>query len=98
MSDRGLLFLFGLFMIVVSLASCAGLMITGQAATVDGLFLLLTCGLVALAFALYLWYMIARAMEAAAPPPPPKPAAAAKPAAAPAQQQQKASPPPVAAE
>jgi hypothetical protein len=77
MSDRGLLFLFGLVMIVASLAACGGLIVTGQAATVDGLFLLLTCGAVALAFALYLWFMIGQAQQ---PQEPAKPAAK-KPAA-----------------
>jgi hypothetical protein len=40
---------------------------------VDGLFLLLTCLLVALCFALYVMFMIHRAMESMAPKPEPKP-------------------------
>jgi amino acid permease len=36
---------------------------SGQAATVDGLFLVLTALLVAAVFALYVKYMIGRAME-----------------------------------
>ncbi|MBI3472307.1 MAG: hypothetical protein HY013_13210 [Candidatus Solibacter usitatus] len=81
MSDRGVLFLFSLVMIAASLAACGGLILTGQAATVDGLFLLLTCGLVALAFALYLWFMVGQAMT---PSGTPKAAPAAKAAAKPA--------------
>ena len=78
MSDRALLFLFSVFVIVVCLGTCGLLLMNGQAETVDGLFLLLMCLAVALAFGLYLMFMIKRAMEP--PPPPPKPAA--KPAAA----------------
>ena len=63
MSDRGLLFLFSCAVIVASLGAAVWLIATGQAATVDGLFLLLTCLTVAAAFALYLMYMIRRAME-----------------------------------
>jgi hypothetical protein len=68
MSDRGLLFLFSILMIVVGLAAAAWLIATGQAATVDGLFLLLTALLLALCFALYVVFMVRRAMEAAAKP------------------------------
>ena len=50
---------------------------TGQAATVDGLFLLLTCLTIALAFGLYVMFMIRRSMEAPEQP-------AARPAKAPA--------------
>ena len=88
MSDRGFLFLFSILMIVCGLATAGWLFATGQAATVDGLFLLLTALLVVLCFALYIIFMIRRAMEAAAPPPPAKAAAAktAKPAPATASQ------------
>ena len=91
MSDRGLLFLFSLLMVVGGLAAAAWLVISGQALTVDGLFLVLTALLIALCFAHYLIFMIRRAMEAAQAPPPPAakavPAAqAAKPAPAPASQ------------
>ncbi len=55
------------------------LLINGQAATFDGVFLILMCLSVALAFGLYLMFMINRAME----PPPAPPKAAAKPAAKP---------------
>ena len=52
-------------------AAVAYLVATGQAGTVDGLFLTLTALLLAVCFAMYLSYMIRRAME------PPKPAAPA---------------------
>ena len=81
MSDRGFLFLFSIVMIVGSLASAGWLLATGQAGTVDGLFLLLTALLMALVFALYVMFVIHRAMEAAKPAAP-APAAKAAPAAA----------------
>ena len=62
------MFLFSIFMIIGGLAAAAWLVATGQAGTVDGLFLVLTALLVALVFALYVVYMIRRAMEAAKPP------------------------------
>ena len=68
-------------MVVVSLAASGWLVASGQAGSVDGLFLLLTCLLSALAFALYLMFMIGRAKESLQPPPAAK-TAAAKPAAA----------------
>ena len=76
MSDRALLFIFSVVMVIVSLAASGWLVVSGQAATVDGLFLLLTCLLSALAFALYLMFMINRAKEALQPPPAAKPAGA----------------------
>ena len=75
MSDRGFCFLFSCVVILASLCAAGWLAATGQATTVDGLFLLLTCLVVALAFALYVMFMIRRAME-------PLEASAAKPAAA----------------
>jgi len=81
MSDRGALFLFSIFMIVVSLAAAAWLLVTGQAGTVDGLFLLLTALLSAAVFGLYVKFVIGRAMEAqkpAAAPAAPKAAAKAE--------------------
>jgi len=66
MSDRGILFLFSLLMIVASLGAAVWLAATGQAGTVDGLFLLLTALIIALCFALYVKFMIRRAMDAAA--------------------------------
>ena len=77
MSDRAILFLFSVLVVIASLAAAGWLLATGQAGTVDGLFLLLTCLLIALAFGLYLAFMIRRAME-----PEPTPAAAPAPQAA----------------
>ena len=68
MSDRAILFLFSVFVELASLAAAGWLLATGQAGTVDGLFLLLTCLLIALAFGLYLVFMIRRAMEPAPAP------------------------------
>jgi len=83
MSDRAILFLFSVLMVIVALAASGWLVVSGQAGSVDGLFLLLTCLLTAFAFACYLLYMIHRATEALQAPPP-KPAKAATPAAKPA--------------
>ena len=74
MSDRGFLFLFSCAVILASLGAAGWLVFTGQAATVDGLFLLLTCLTVALAFGLYVMFLIRRVMESLEQP-------AAKPAA-----------------
>ena len=60
--------------VLASLGAAGWLVATGQAASVDGLFLLLTCLLVAAAFGLYVMFMLRRAME-------PVEAPAAKPAA-----------------
>jgi hypothetical protein len=79
MSDRGFLFLFSVLMIVVAAATIAYLVATGQALTLDGLFVELTALLLAVGFGMYLVYLIRRAMEPAKPAVP-----AAKPAAAPA--------------
>jgi hypothetical protein len=68
MSDRGFCFSFSCLVILASLCAAGWLVATGQAASVDGLFLLLTCLLVALAFALYVMFMIRRAMEPAEVP------------------------------
>jgi hypothetical protein len=87
MSDRGILFLFSILMIVVALAAAAWLLVTGQAGSVDGLFLLLTCLLTAFAFGCYLLYMIHRAMDALQKP-------AAQTAKSPAAAAQKAAPKP----
>jgi hypothetical protein len=76
MSDRGFLFLFSLAMIALGVAATGYLIATGQALTLDGLFLILTALLFAAGFALYLAYMVRRAMEV-----PKAPAAAAKAAA-----------------
>jgi hypothetical protein len=63
MSDRGFLFLFSILMILGGLGAAGWLVASGQAGTVDGLFLVLTALLVAAVFALYVKYMIRRAME-----------------------------------
>lgn len=87
MSDRGVLFLFSLLMIVASLGAAGWLLVTGQAGTVDGLFLLLVALLTAAVFALYVKFTIGRAMDAQVKPAAPAKAPAAKteskPAAAP---------------
>lgn len=75
MSDRGALFLFSLFMIVVSLGAAVWLLVTGQAGTVDGLFLFLTALISAAVFALYVKFVVGRAMEAQKPSKTPAPAA-----------------------
>ena len=89
MSDRAILFLFSVFVEIASLAAAGWLLATGQAGTVDGLFLLLTCLLIALAFGLYLLFMIRRAME---PAPAPAPAAQTAKTTPPAQPQTKTAP------
>ncbi len=76
MSDRGFLFLFSLLMIAAGAGSVAYLVATGQAGTVDGLFLTLTALLFTVCFALYVLYVIHRAMEAAKPAAPTAKAAA----------------------
>ena len=78
MSDRALLFIFSILVIVICLGTCGALLMNGQAESVDGLFLILMCLAIALAFGLYLMFMINRAME---PPPPPPKAGAKQPAA-----------------
>ncbi len=84
MSDRAFLFLFSLLMIAGGLGAAVWLLVTGQAGTVDGLFLLLTALLVALCFALYVMFMIRRAMQAAKPAAQAAKAGAAAPASKPA--------------
>lgn len=71
-------------MIVVSLGGAGYLVATGQAGTVDGLFLVVTALLIALCFVIYVGYMIRRAMEAAKPAPQTAKAGAAASAAKPA--------------
>jgi hypothetical protein len=88
-SDRAILFLFSIGVVIASLAAAGWLLATGQAGTVDGLFLLLTCLLIAFAFLLYVGFMIRRAMASA-----PAPKAAVK--AAPAAQQAQSKPAQVA--
>jgi len=82
MSDRGFLFLFSILMILGGLGAAVWLIVTGQAGTVDGLFLFLTALLTAVVFGLYVVYVFRRALEAAAEAAKPQPkAATAAPAA-----------------
>ena len=81
MSDRGFCFLFSCAVILASLGASVWLIATGQAATVDDLFLLLTSLTIAAAFALYVMYMIRRAMEPTEQPAAKPAKAAATPAA-----------------
>jgi len=76
MSDRGFLFLFSLLMILGGIAAAVWLFVSGQAATVDGLFLALTALLFSLGFALYLKFLIRSA--SAKPASPPKSASASR--------------------
>ena len=62
------MFLFSIFMILVSLGAAAYLFATGQALTIDGIFSVLVALLTALVFVLYLMFVIHRAMEAPKPP------------------------------
>jgi len=55
-------------MIVSGIGAAVWLVVTGQAQSVDGLFLVLTALLVAVVFGLYVKYMIGRALEAAQAP------------------------------
>ena len=70
---------------MASLGAVGWLVASGQATSVDGLFLVLMCLLIALAFGLYVMFMIKRAMEALEAPPakPAKAAATPQPKAAP---------------
>jgi len=76
MSDRGFLFLFSILMIAVAGASVVYLIASGQAASVDGLFLVVTALTIAAGFGLYAVYQIRRAMEPAKPAPQPAKASA----------------------
>jgi hypothetical protein len=62
MSDRGALFLFSLIVIVACLVVAVWLIANGQARYIDGLFLMLSCLVVAFAFGLYVRYIIMNAM------------------------------------
>lgn len=78
MSDRGMMFVMSVIVLLGSLGCAGWLIVSGQASSVDGLFLLLTCGLIALAFALYLVFLISTALEELQPPPPAKKGAPVK--------------------
>ncbi|MGA2136669.1 MAG: hypothetical protein ABSH50_30635 [Bryobacteraceae bacterium] len=68
MSDRALLFLFSIVVVIGGLGAAVWLLVSGQAGSMDGLFLLLTCLLVVLAFGLYIGFVIGQArLQAAAP-------------------------------
>jgi hypothetical protein len=84
MSDRGLLFLTSFVIVIGSLATAVWLVVTDQALSFDGLFLLLTCLTIALGFGLYMGHLLRQAMkELEAPAKAEKKAPAAKPAARP---------------
>ncbi len=63
MSDRGFCFLFSCAVILASLGATGWLLATGQAATVDGLFLMLMCLTVAAGFALYVMRVLSRRLR-----------------------------------
>jgi hypothetical protein len=84
MSDRGFLFLFSVFMVVVGVGAVGWLAATGQALSFDGIFLALTALLFALAFGLNAVFMIRRAKAALEKPAPQAAKAAAAKTAAPA--------------
>ena len=66
MTDRAFFFLASLVMLVGSIGAAVWMVATGQLGTFDGNFLFLCALILAAAFALYLKYMISRAMEALA--------------------------------
>ncbi len=68
MSDRGFLFLFSSLMVIGGLGAAGWLLASGQADTVDGLFMMLTLLLMAAIFGLYLVFLIRRAMSAVSAP------------------------------
>ena len=68
MSDQGVLLLFSVGVILAALGIAAWLIVTGQTAYIDGLFLLLSCLVLVLAFGLYLRYLVRTAMQAAIAP------------------------------
>jgi hypothetical protein len=63
MTDRAVLFLASLIIMVSALVIAIWLIFTGQVGTFDGNFLLLCALVVAAAFALYLKFVIKRALE-----------------------------------
>jgi hypothetical protein len=67
-TDRGTLFLFSLGVSLTALGVAGWLIRTGQTAYIDGLFLLLCCLVLVLAFGLYVRYLIRSVIQAAAPP------------------------------
>ena len=65
MSDRGISLLFSVGVILATLGIATWLILTGQAAYIDGLFLLLSCFVLAAAFCLYVRYLIRSTMQVA---------------------------------
>jgi hypothetical protein len=63
MSGRGWLFLLSIAMVLASLAVAGWLLVTGQALSFDGLFLSLTCLVLAFAFGLYAGSLLKQAMK-----------------------------------
>ncbi len=63
MSGRGWLFLLSIAVVLASLAVAGWLLLTGQALSFDGLFLLLTCLVLAFAFGLYGGFLLKQAMK-----------------------------------
>jgi len=72
MTDRAILFLVSLVMLFASLGAAVWLVVTGQAAYVDGIFLVLVALVVALCFALYICHLYHRTKEELLPAPPGK--------------------------
>lgn len=68
MSDRGILFLFSLGVILTGLGAAVWLIDTGQAGYIDGLFLLIGCVILMTAFSLYVKYLIKSVMPVSTPP------------------------------
>lgn len=83
MSERGGLFLFSLAVILASLIVAAWLIATGQAAYIDGLFLLICCLVFATVFGFYARYLIRSVLDASASPAVTKQALAARESPAP---------------
>jgi hypothetical protein len=75
MPDRAWLFLGSVVMVLLSLAGAGWLVISGQVFGLDGLFMLLVFLTTALAFALFVWNLIAMALDEIAKEREPKPAA-----------------------
>lgn len=67
MSDRGILLLYSLGVILAALGVATWLIRTGQTVYIDGLFLLLCCLVLILTFGLYVRYLIRSVIQPAAP-------------------------------
>ena len=89
-SDRGIVFLISALLVLVSLAVAGWLVVSGQVLSLDGIFLALSCLVLAFGFSLYVGFLVKQAMkelQAGSEPAKVKAPAAAPPkaAAAPAQ-------------